>query len=52
LNTAEVAKKIKQRSKYYVPVTEWLPKYSWDLYVRIVGKDEVVWLKRSGSREI
>jgi high affinity sulfate transporter 1 len=27
-----VAKKIRQRSKYYVPVTEWLPTYSWSLF--------------------
>ncbi|KAK4689920.1 hypothetical protein P7C73_g207, partial [Tremellales sp. Uapishka_1] len=29
--TLNVARKIKQRSKYYVPVTEWLPNYSWSL---------------------
>lgn len=29
--TMAYAKKIKQRSKYYVPVTDWLPKYSWSL---------------------
>lgn len=28
---ARVAKKVRQRSKYYVPVTEWLPQYSWSL---------------------
>ncbi|BEI93842.1 uncharacterized protein CcaverHIS019_0603010 [Cutaneotrichosporon cavernicola] len=27
-----VAHKIRQRSKYYVPVTEWLPTYSWSLF--------------------
>ncbi|RXK40370.1 endoplasmic reticulum protein [Tremella mesenterica] len=26
-----VARKLRQRSKYYVPVTDWLPKYSWHL---------------------
>ncbi|GFZ42489.1 hypothetical protein JCM24511_00204 [Saitozyma sp. JCM 24511] len=31
-STAAVAKKIRQRSKYYVPVTEWLPNYSWSLF--------------------
>lgn len=31
--TMAYAKKIKQRSKYYVPVTDWLPKYSWSLWV-------------------
>ncbi|KAE8539601.1 hypothetical protein D1P53_003535 [Cryptococcus gattii VGV] len=30
--TMAYAKKIKQRSKYYVPVTDWLPKYSWSLF--------------------
>ncbi|WVQ78791.1 hypothetical protein IAT38_000882 [Cryptococcus sp. DSM 104549] len=30
--TLTYAKKIKQRSKYYVPVTEWLPKYNWSLF--------------------
>ncbi|KAK8861653.1 hypothetical protein IAR55_002476 [Kwoniella newhampshirensis] len=30
--TLAYAKKIRQRSKYYVPVTEWLPKYSWSLF--------------------
>ncbi|EJT52932.1 endoplasmic reticulum protein [Trichosporon asahii var. asahii CBS 2479] len=29
---ARVAKKVRQRSKYYVPVTEWLPQYSWSLF--------------------
>ncbi|WVR03746.1 hypothetical protein IAU60_000741 [Kwoniella sp. DSM 27419] len=30
--TATYAKKVKQRSKYYVPITEWLPNYSWSLF--------------------
>ncbi|WOO80799.1 Putative sulfate transporter [Vanrija pseudolonga] len=30
--TKAVAKKIRQRSKYYVPVTAWLPEYSWALF--------------------
>ena len=30
--TIDVAKKIKQRSKYYIPVTDWLPKYNWQLF--------------------
>ncbi|WVN84882.1 uncharacterized protein L203_100018 [Cryptococcus depauperatus CBS 7841] len=25
--------RIKQRSKYYVPITDWLPKYSWSLFL-------------------
>lgn len=29
--TMAYAKRIKQRSKYYVPVTDWLPKYNWSL---------------------
>ncbi|GMK59887.1 hypothetical protein CspeluHIS016_0901040 [Cutaneotrichosporon spelunceum] len=28
----KVARKIRQRSKYYIPVTEWLPTYSWSLF--------------------
>ncbi|KAI9632716.1 sulfate transporter family-domain-containing protein [Dioszegia hungarica] len=28
MNTKEMAKKIRQRSKYYIPITEWLPQYS------------------------
>ncbi|TYJ55804.1 hypothetical protein B9479_003456 [Cryptococcus floricola] len=30
--TLTYAKKIRQRSKYYVPITEWLPNYSWSLF--------------------
>ncbi|ORY29822.1 sulfate transporter family-domain-containing protein [Naematelia encephala] len=30
--TLAVAKKIRQRSKYYIPVTEWLPNYNWSLF--------------------
>ncbi|WWD16428.1 hypothetical protein CI109_100854 [Kwoniella shandongensis] len=30
--TLAYAQKIRQRSKYYVPVTDWLPKYSWSLF--------------------
>lgn len=32
MNTVEMAKKIRQRSKYYVPITEWLPQYSLTLF--------------------
>ncbi|WVQ93512.1 hypothetical protein IAU59_000586 [Kwoniella sp. CBS 9459] len=30
--TLTYAKKVKQRSKYYVPITDWLPNYSWSLF--------------------
>lgn len=32
MNTLEMAKTIKRRSKYYVPIIEWLPQYSLPLF--------------------
>ncbi|WVW80234.1 hypothetical protein I302_102212 [Kwoniella bestiolae CBS 10118] len=31
-STLAIAAKLKQRSKYYVPITDWLPNYSWSLF--------------------
>lgn len=30
--TAEVASKIRRRGKYYIPITDWLPQYSLNLF--------------------
>ncbi|WWC88093.1 uncharacterized protein L201_002997 [Kwoniella dendrophila CBS 6074] len=31
-SSLQYAAKLKQRSKYYVPITDWLPNYSWSLF--------------------